>query len=314
MSEYNISIIVPIYNGSEYVRSCYDLLAQQSLDGIEIIFVDDGSSDDTLKKCIEIEKFNSNFHVYHQENKGVSAARNLGVSMATGEYIGFVDVDDIYEKDMYESLFSCAKKNNLDIVSMEKIGMQGDLSIIDDQKQFLKLFLEKKIRIAVWNKIYKRSLFRNDTFPNNVQIYEDFRAVYNVILKASRIGLLNVDKYHYIKREGSNSRAGQFEEKYLDAINMVNQVCEKTIELYPDLEESCELRKANTYLRISKIYYLRKHPKEYKDSIVEMKKWLRKLSIGKAINYFETFDFIRWCLYLYAFPLFILLIKSIDKE
>ena len=138
--------------------------------------------------------------------------------------------------------------------------------------------------------------------------------VYRGLCASSKVGLLNICKYHYIKHEGSNSRAKCFHEKYFNMISVVNETCDEITSHYPELENACNGRKALTYLRISKIYYLRKHPKEFSDRIMELRKWLKRVSFVEARNYYGFFDLIRFYLYLYAFPLFMLLIKTVDKE
>lgn len=314
MGNINLSVIVPIYNGADYVKKCYEQLINQTLEGLEIIFIDDGSNDLTANICSKLGYENDNFHFYRQDNQGVSAARNLGISKAQGEFLGFVDVDDEYEKDMYEVLYNIAKKNSLDIVSMDSFGEDGQITLINDKNEMLKLFLENKMNISSCFKIFKRSLCPNFQFPDGIQIYEDYMAVFKAICACKRLGIVNACKYHYIKHEDSNSRSIVFQKKYFDAIDMVRLSCAETNKKYPDLEDACNRRMAITYLRISKIYYMRKHPKQFKNQIRVLKNWLYSIRISDALHYYSKFDFIRYILYLYAFPIFIVLIKTIDRE
>ena len=314
MNNIKVSIVIPVYNGEKYLRDCYTQLSNQTLNDIEIIIVDDGSTDSTLKIGLELEKLNQNCHFYHQENQGASAARNTGITMAHGDYIGFVDVDDQYDNDMYELLYNAALENDLDMVSMDNYGAKGELSIFDDKKEIYELFMKRAINISACFKLFKKQLFKEVSFPQDIKIYEDYMAVFRSLSVSSRVGILNVKKYHYIKHEGSSSRAKVFQEKYFDAITVVNSSCEKIENMYPDLKDACDCRKANTYLRITKIYYLRKHPKEYLSRIKELKKWLKNISFNDARRYYTVYNLLRHYLCLYAMPLFIILIKTLDKE
>ena len=112
----NISVIVPVFNNERYLKRCLDSIIGQSLSNIEIILIDDGSTDKSGKICDMYAVTDKRVKVIHQKNAGVSAARNTGISIAVGEYIGFVDSDDWIEKQMYEKMFFEAKRSNSDVV------------------------------------------------------------------------------------------------------------------------------------------------------------------------------------------------------
>lgn len=311
---YKVSVIVPVYNGEQFVESCCEQLVNQTLKALEIIFVDDGSFDDSGKlidKCAERYK---NVIALHQPNQGVSAARNLGLTIAQGSYIGFMDVDDSIDSDMYELLFSKSMKYNLNVLSMEPVGKQRQIKIFDDKEEWLASFFQSKIRMSVCNKLFSHDVMKNDSFPSGKHIHEDLYATYNALSKSNRVGIVNIDKYHYIQREGSSSREVLFTEKYFDAIKIADWLYEDAISNYPGLKKQAEMRKVRTYLRISKIYYLRKAPKEYENLIVELKKYLKGLSFRQVSEYFIKTDKVRYYLYLYAKPLFLLMIKTVDTK
>ena len=111
-----VSIIIPIFNTGTLLNRCVKSVLEQTLTDIEVILVDDGSSDDSGKICDEFAQKDSRVKVIHKSNEGVSVARNTGISVAQGEYIGFVDSDDWIEKDMYQNLYSKAKETNAEIV------------------------------------------------------------------------------------------------------------------------------------------------------------------------------------------------------
>jgi glycosyltransferase involved in cell wall biosynthesis len=111
-----VSIIVPVYNNEKYLRKCFDSLINQSLRYIEIILVNDGSNDNSLLICHEFQKIDTRIKVIDKPNGGVSSARNAGLKLACGEYVGFVDSDDWIEPDMYEKMYSAAVKPVADAV------------------------------------------------------------------------------------------------------------------------------------------------------------------------------------------------------
>ena len=310
---FKVSVIVPIYNGEKYIEGLCKQLQLQTLNDIEVILIDDGSEDNSRKIADECAKKYSNVISIHQENQGVSVARNNGINIATGEYLGFVDVDDSIDLDMYDTLYHTAKDNNLDVICMEPIGKSEELTVITEKTEMLSYFCLFKIRMSACYKLFRRSLYPGFSFPEGKRINEDAMAVYRAILNSERIGCINIDKYHYNQHEGSSSRSAVFTEKYFDAIEIADMIYNEIIELYPSLIDMAEARKARTYLRIAKVYCLRGAPKEYKDRMNEIKEYLKALPFKKLGGYFNKYDIIRYILYLYAKPLFLLMINTIDK-
>lgn len=116
-----LSIIVPIYNAQNHLKKCIESIINQTEKDIEIILIDDGSTDDSLKICNEYQRKDFRINVIHQNNSGVSIARNQGIKIAKGEYIGFVDSDDWIDLDMFKRLLEEAKKTDADIVMCDAI-------------------------------------------------------------------------------------------------------------------------------------------------------------------------------------------------
>lgn len=314
MSEIKISVIVPIYNGANFIEYCCQQLSHQTLKQIEIILVNDGSDDNSGAICDKMKKEYDNLIVIHQENQGVSAARNHGIELAKGEYLSFLDVDDEYDDDMLETLFETAVSNDLDTLMMANIGEPNEIHIFESKEAVFKSFLHSKLGISSCCGIYKRSLYPDFSFPVGIMIYEDCMALYKAITCSERVGTINVMKYHYIHREGSSSRALRFTKKYFDAINVVDEIYQSIRETYPELEPSAVRRKNVTYLRIVKIYYLRQAPKEFSMQIKQLKKSLRALNYKQTKQIFDKNDRIRYYLCLYAFPVFWLLVHTIDRN
>lgn len=309
-----VSVIVPIYNGQAFVEACCEQLAKQTLKGLEFILVDDGSVDDTGILCDRMARQYENCKVIHQPNRGVSAARNQGLSLAAGKYIGFMDVDDEIEEDMYEALYHTAITQKLDVICMNRIGKPGEVTVYDKKEDWINDLLMEKIGMSVWSKLFRRQLLHENSFTEGLRVHEDLLMVYNTLSSAERVGVVNINKYHYIQRENSSSRVAVFSEKYFDAIKIAKRIYTDIAGRFPTLAEVNEARKARTYLRITKIYYLRKAPEEYRQVIQNLRDYLITVDKRLIARYFTRFDVLRLFLYLYMKPLFCLLIRTVDKK
>ena len=150
-----VSVVVPIYNGEQFVDSCCEQLASQTLTEIEVILVDDGSTDSTGSLCDAAQDYFSFVVAVHQEHAGVSAARNRGISLAQGEYIAFVDVDDEFEPDMLEFEYDLAISTGADVVCLDLISSDPDETVFfEGPERALECLLDKKTGLAMswWEK------------------------------------------------------------------------------------------------------------------------------------------------------------------
>ncbi len=209
-----VSIIIPIYNIVGYLHRCLDSVLSQTLEDIEVLLIDDGSTDGSEKICDEYAERDSRVKVFHLENGGVSRARNMGISAATGDYIGFVDADDWIEADMFSSLVSAADTNNTDIVICDCYTACGDSLELDSFSEIEQGVLVKSqikpeylIQFAgvAWRCIYKRSIIQkySVSFPLDMKISED--RVFNVYAFgfAESVYYLKKPLYYRFVREGS---------------------------------------------------------------------------------------------------------------
>lgn len=310
-----VSVIVPVYNGEQFIINCLTQLDNQTLKGIEIIVVDDGSNDKTLELANSFKMKYQTLIILQQSHMGVSNARNIGISNASSEFVTFVDVDDFYDNDMLELYYKNAIKNNSDIVCIEKV-KSNDYILNYNSKQIKKMLLDSQISMSCCFKFFKRSLC-NNMFDPSIKIYEDFLAFYNVLKKAKNIVIVNDIKYHYEHRENSSSRTPNFEKKYFDAIKVVNFIYDDVGKSDSDLLEYAEKRKYNTYLRIIKIYYLRNgyKKKKYEKEINELSIELLKINSSKRKFIFSNKNnYYRFLIYKNSKLLFKLLVKTIDKR
>ena len=209
MENKKISVIVPIYNVENYLNRCIDSIINQTYKKLEIILVDDGSPDNCGKICDEYAKKDSRIKVIHKENGGVSSARNAGLNIATGDYIGFVDGDDWIELDMYEYLLGLSIKYKADIsrcsfVYNDNIGniSKENIKIIKNEDALINCINGNFEEGVVWNKLYRRFIFQNIRFEPNI-IFEDVLINYYVYKLNISMVISNICKYHYLRRQDS---------------------------------------------------------------------------------------------------------------
>lgn len=226
-----ISIIIPVYNVEKYLERCVNSVLKQSYNDLEIILVDDGSTDNSGKICDRFKKKDDRIIVIHQRNQGLSAARNIGITKANGEYIAFVDSDDYILDDMYETLYKNLIKNDADISickyqcvsENQKIDFSLDsnnIIIMDKVKAMNELLLDKTITNHAWNKLYKKDIFNNTKFPIGKK-FEDIGTMYLLFEKAQKIVYQDTTQYIYINRDGSilHNKNPQLLQDYISSIN-----------------------------------------------------------------------------------------------
>ncbi len=228
-----LSVIIPVYNVEEYLCQCIDSVCGQSYQNLQIILVNDGSTDASLSICEDAEKRDSRIKVISQKNAGLSAARNTGMRYADGEYITFIDSDDYIGDNMFEYMLEQMDKENADIsvCNMKKFwGNDSEDTPTGCEPEILssidalgKLYTDEQvIYVTAWGKIYNRSLFDEITYPEG-KINEDVFTTYKLYAKAEKIIFLDIPFYKYRQREGSIIHA-PFSIKNLDALNGLRQM------------------------------------------------------------------------------------------
>lgn len=203
-----VSIIVPVYNVETYVEKCLKSLLEQTLEEIEIIVVNDGSTDNS-KEIIQniVKQFPDKVVYKEKENGGLSDARNYGINYAKGEYIAFFDSDDYVEKDMYEKMYLRAQKEDCDMVECNFFWEYPDHKKEDIGKTYQgKKEMLEKVRVMACNKIIKREILEktNIRFPKGLR-YEDVEFTYKLVPYLEKISLLQEPCFYYVQRENSIS-------------------------------------------------------------------------------------------------------------
>ena len=235
-----ISVIVPVYNCEQYLKeSITSLLSQTMINEIELIFIDDGSTDKSYDLILELTEKQDNCRVFRQENKGVSCARNKGLKEAKGEYIAFFDADDYAETTLYEKLYSLAKENDADIsiVDYSMVFSDGTVKkhrpelykVWTDKEELLKsFFVSNEICPNPVDKLFRRDLIQGIEFPNGFAIGEDMFFVFETLKQARKV-VLDSSKslYRYQIREGS-AMTSKFSDKNMDPVRLSKRMMEDT--------------------------------------------------------------------------------------
>lgn len=212
MMEPLISVIIPVYKVEAYLDACIQSVVEQTYSNLEIILVDDGSPDHCPQMCDAWIQKDARIRVIHQKNGGSSAARNAGLDIATGEYIGFVDSDDILAPDMYEIMFRALEGENIGIACCSSQLMADDGTLLNktqipavrrmNAEQALDAIFTLQMGIAVWSKLYRREVFEGIRFPVG-ETNEDAPVTIPTIVRAN--GVIHVQKWPYYYRQHMGS-------------------------------------------------------------------------------------------------------------
>jgi glycosyltransferase involved in cell wall biosynthesis len=245
MEEHKISLIIPVYNVEKYINQCLDSVINQTYTNIQIILVDDGSTDGCPRICDEYKEKDTRIEVIHKKNGGLADARNAGLRIATGDYIGYVDSDDYIHPKMYEILIKSCIENKSEISMcrfqiFENTATEHDYAQINTKTftsdEILSAYInentEELITPSVWCKLFKKEIVEELKFPTG-KLCEDIVYTTKAFRKADKIMYLDAELYYYRQRMGSimndNSvlvkRIQQEIEQYNDRLEFVKQNC-----------------------------------------------------------------------------------------
>lgn len=281
--EAKVSVIVPVYNVEKYLNKCIETLINQTYKNLEIILVNDGSTDNSYALCEEYARRDMRIKVINKENGGLSDARNAGLKIATGKYISFIDSDDYVELDMIYNLYQGIIKFDADICCCGKVLEYEKNNIlvnntnefcVESEEALRKMLIGDNIDNSACDKLFKIALFENIEFPVN-RYFEDIATVYKVFLKSKKVAHINNIGYHYAIRKNSISTE-KFSKKQFDALTFTKEMVKNIVKIYPKLEEE-----ANAFLFLEYITTMRKikrseNYQEFKRTYIEIKKEFNK--------------------------------------
>lgn len=245
-----VSVIIPVYNVKDYLVRCVKSVLHQSISDIEIILVDDGSTDGSEGLCDELQATDNRIRVIHQVNQGLGPARNSGLNIATGKYVSFIDSDDWIEHDTYKEMLDSMERNDCLIATCGRkiVDDENCLELVycSDSEKLLKgseiiehYLLQTDMNMSACDKLFERSLFSDVRFPSGF-VSEDIVPIYEVLKGVDRIVLTGKSFYNYYCRPGSLSHTTQFTKKRMGQLLYSIQVAEDVKKLYPKLREQAD--------------------------------------------------------------------------
>lgn len=239
-----ISVVVPVYNVEKYLQKCIDSIINQTYKKIEIILVNDGSTDNSLSICNEYKKTDSRIQVIDKKNGGLSSARNVGIKFSKGKYICFVDADDYLEHNFVEKLYNKIINNKCDISicnfvydfenGKSKIRYNNSLEnyLMNSSEAILQLNNYKYFDMSACSKMFKKELFSDIRFPEG-KFCEDYYVMYLLFDKADKIVYFCDPLYHYFQRVGSITKDKKLKYDFIHAAYEQMTFVEKK---YPNLK------------------------------------------------------------------------------
>lgn len=225
-----ISVIVPIYNSEKYLPECIESILSQTHKNLELILVNDGSTDNSLNICNYYKSQDDRVVVVDKSNEGVSATRNRGIEIAVGDYIGFVDSDDYIEKNMYEVLISKLRNDKSQVCAMTSYAInsfnidkrKGEKNLISG-KDALKHLLLLNFPTSLWAFLYSRDVIKKHNLNNKIHFFEDFEFNLRILSDIDKVSICNQMLYNYRINENSTNRQS-INKKRMTCLNIYNLI------------------------------------------------------------------------------------------
>lgn len=265
-----ISVVVPVYNVVNSLEHCVKSITTQTYRNLEILLIDDGSTDFSGKLCDMLAQHDSRIRVFHQENQGLSAARNTGIEHLRGQYVTFVDSDDALQTDLVSYLYDLILREQaqISICSFDEVTIRNDkqppkvastiapptlsrrpfaqptvreVQTFDRSAALQAMLLEQGFTMSAWSKLYAVDLFRTIRYPVG-KLYEDVGTTYKLILGSERITFGNQPLYEYYQNPTSITKQA-FSFRKLDLIDLTDQMCDDIMAKLPQLREVTRLRR-----------------------------------------------------------------------
>lgn len=252
-----ITVIIPVYNVEKYLSKCVDSVCQQTYTNLEILLINDGSTDSSGELCDKLAETDARIRVIHQKNGGASCARNRGIANASGKYLAFMDSDDYAELDMIEYLYSLIQKFHCQmslcgcivVKHGKEFGHRGDAEFTVPAHDAVESMLYQRapIDVSASAKLFERSLFEKIRFPEG-KLFEDAGTLYKLYMASGIMACGLQSKYYYFIRENSIT-TGAFSRAKLDMLEITDQMGMDVLKVYPDLAKGVLRRRV--YARFS---------------------------------------------------------------
>lgn len=257
-----ISIIIPVYNVEKEVKNCLESVINQTYENLEIIVVNDGSTDNSKEICLEIAERDNRIIYLEKQNGGLSDARNFGINNASGDYLFFLDSDDYIEHDCIESLYRAIKEDNTKIaVALPRViyssgavveKATGEHQVFSTEESLRLLMYDEKISVSAWAKLYSKDIISDIRFPVS-RLFEDNATTYKFIASTDKVTFISKSVYNYIIRKGSITRS-KFSLKRLDVIKSTDEMCDYCEMNFPNIKNAIIRRRV--WARINVLTHL----------------------------------------------------------
>lgn len=317
-----ISVIVPVYNSEKYLTDSINSLINQTIfEQLEIVFINDGSSDNSQNILQSYVEYYPNMKLYTQSNKGVSAARNLGIKNCNGEYVCFFDSDDEADPRLYEVLHSLIEENHADLAVVDYSMVFPDGAVkkhrdsvkktITDRNEIMKEFLSGHLICTnPVDKIFKKEMIDNILFPEGYAIGEDMYFVFQVLKQTAKLTIDSTESlYSYCLRTDSAMKT-KFSNKNFDSVELSKRMMEE-ISSNELLYKFAEANYIHEICKMLSIYIQSNSPKDYSLNVLENRKIIRAYSLKNAWMYMGKKHFISLLLMRYSPHIYVWLYKML---
>lgn len=208
-----ISVLVPVYNVDKYLDRCITSILKQTYEKLEVVLIDDGSTDTSGVICDKYAQRDSRVKVVHQQNKGIAVTRNVAIEVSTGKYVAFIDSDDYVADDYIEYLYTLLIENEADFSCCSELYFKEGLipqikkndpsvHVMDVETALSEMLYDRMYSNSSWGKLIRRDVVKGITFPVG-KVFEDMYTIYKYILASNKVVYGNQKKYYYMKRAGS---------------------------------------------------------------------------------------------------------------
>lgn len=291
-----VSIIIPVYNVRDYLEECVESVIKQSYENLQIILVDDGSTDGSEKICDLFKNKDPRIEVFHKENGGLSDTRNFGILKSKGEYLFFLDSDDIISKKAIEILlFACINYDaDATVTGLKRFEgnynreeiVEGNFIEMNQEYTLSNMLLHVGFGHEAPGKLYKKNMWKDIKFPFG-KLYEDYATIYKVYANAQKVIWYSEPLYYYRVRNGSIMKS-YIKEKNLMLMDISDDVTNYIVKAYPNLKNQALYLQTMTYIKLYKDILhtdFKKFPgaqKRIKQKVLENKKMIYKESFIKT--------------------------------
>lgn len=293
MEAKKISVIVPVYNVDSSLRKCVSSIIRQDYSNLEIILIDDGSTDESGLICDSLAEQDIRIKVIHKKNGGLSSARNDGLKIATGEYIQFIDSDDWIQEEMLTNLCDTLDNTDADLavcgiiitdgINNEPLQWFEENQVFTTQDALDQLIYNKKLTSHAWNKLYKYEVIKDVPFPEG-KLYEDIRMMHFVFEKCRKVAVVKERYYYYYQRSNSITMLPKLKNKiaFVEAFEVRYMALK---DKYPQYRETLLIQIAMSFaLTIVQNQYNQTEYYENQEDILRMFEFIKQAEVKVAVK------------------------------